>query len=54
MGKGKNLKNMAMKAGQLELRAAQMEHGKSYCGVDDEIVIIAYRVGRYLLSSNAL
>jgi hypothetical protein len=42
---GKRLDIMAVRADQLELRAAQMEHGKSYCGViGREIDIIAERV----------
>lgn len=36
---------MAMRADQLELRAAQMEHGKLEFGViDKEVNIIAWRV----------
>ena len=42
---GKNLANMAMRVGQLKLRASQMEHGKSYFGViGREVDIIAYRI----------
>lgn len=39
---GKNIEIMAMKAGQLELKEAQMEHGKSYCGeIVREVEILA-------------
>jgi hypothetical protein len=39
---GKNIEIIATKTGQLELRATQMEHGRSYCGViGREIDIIA-------------
>jgi hypothetical protein len=33
MSWSKNVENMAMRAGELELSIAQMEHVKSYCGV---------------------
>jgi hypothetical protein len=33
-----NNENMAMRAGQLELSAAQMEHGKLYVGIIDREV----------------
>ena len=46
---GKNLKIISMWAGQLELRAAQMKHGKLYNGI-----IILYSIeDRYLPSSCA-
>lgn len=45
MPRGKNLANMAVRAGQLKLRASQLEHGKAYFGViGREVDSIAYRI----------